>query len=57
MQNDPSGKEKIYSQADSGKFSEKAVKKQKKVFCPVCGRKVSLSFLVAGLCKDCFNND
>ena len=56
-QNEPSGKEKIYSQLDSGDFSKKAMEEQKRVFCPVCGRMVSLSFIVAGLCKDCYNND
>ena len=56
-QNETSGKEKIYSQVNSGDFSEKVVKEQKRVFCPACGRKVPFSFIVAGLCKDCFNND
>ena len=57
FQNDPSDKEKVYSQINVCDFSEKVEKKQKRVFCPACGRMVSLSFIVAGLCKDCFNND
>ena len=36
---------------------EKVMEEKKRVFCPACGRMVSVSFIVAGLCKDCFNND
>ena len=57
FQNDPLGKEKIYSQLNSDDFSEKVMEEKKRVFCPACGRMVSVSFIVAGLCKDCFNND
>lgn len=57
FQNDPLGKEKIYSQLNSDDFSEKVEKRQKIVFCPACGRMVPLSFIVSGLCEDCFNND
>lgn len=56
-QKDPLDKEKIYSQLNSGDFSEKVMEEKKRVFCPACGRMVSLSFIVSGLCEDCFNND
>ena len=26
------------------------------VYCPACNRYVPLEFVVAGICKDCFNN-
>ena len=57
FQNNPSDKEKIYGQVNSGGFSKKTAEEQKRVFCPACGRNVPLSFIVAGLCEDCFNND
>lgn len=56
-QNNPSDKEKTNSQDDRRDFPESAEKEQKSVFCPACGRMVSLSLIVAGLCEDCFNND
>ena len=55
-QNNPSDKEKTNNEIYRTDFSN--VEKEKKiVFCPACGRMVPLSFIVAGLCKDCFNND
>ena len=56
LQNDPSDKEKTNSEIYRTNFSN-VEKEQKLVFCPACGRMVSLTFIVAGLCKDCFNND
>lgn len=56
-QNNPSDKEKVYSQINVYDFSEKVMEEKKRVFCSACGRMVSVSFIVAGLCKDCFNND
>ena len=57
FQNDPLDKEKIHSQVDRNDFPAVVEKEQKMVFCPACGRNVPLSFIVAGLCEDCFNND
>lgn len=55
FQNDPSDKEKTNSEIYID-FSN-VEKEQKIVFCPACGRNVPLSFIVSGICKDCFNND
>lgn len=54
-QNNPSDKEKTNSEIYID-FSN-VEKEQKIVFCPACGRNVPLSFIVSGICKDCFNND
>ena len=49
--------ENFYRQFKRESFDEKTENAAKKIFCPICGRNVPLSFVVAGLCKDCFNND
>ncbi len=56
LQNDPSDKEKANREIYRTNFSN-VEKEHKIVFCPACGRMVSLYFVVAGLCIDCFNND
>ena len=50
-------KENTESQFNSEIFPKELAKLQECSFCPTSGRSDSLSFIIDGLCEDCFNND